>query len=316
MQEIFNQLRTLIIKSAQKCDSDCISLSGGLDSSILAFCIRKKNLKAFSIIAKNFPSSDLVFAQLAARTNNLKLEIFKVEIDELLAAIEETIRILGVFNPIEIRNNVVIYLALKMAKNQGCKEMITGDGADELFAGYNFFQRMSAEELEKDLKRIWKVMHFPSKTMADHLGMLLCTPFLDHSVVDFAKKIPVNLKVKEENGIKLGKWVLRKAFENDLPKPVVWREKAAMQDGSGTSGMTSFLDNFIERTEFEEKIKKYEKEDNVKIPTKESLYYYELFRKYNKPPSMLNDLEIRCPVCNFGMSEKSHFCRMCGSFPI
>lgn len=316
MQGIFDELRSLVLNSTQKCNSDCISLSGGLDSSILAFCIRKKNLKSFSVIAKDFPSSDLVFTQLAAKTSDLNLEIFQVEVNDLLLAIEDTIKILQVFNPIEIRNNVVMYLALKKAKDQKYKEMITGDGADELFAGYKFFQRMTIEELEKDLKRIWKVMHFPSKAIANHLGMSLCNPFLDPDVIEFAKKIPADLKVREENGVKFGKWVLRKAFENDLPKSIVWREKAAMQDGAGTSGMTSFLENLVEQKTFEEKIKKYEKEENVKLPSKESLYYYELYRKYSKPPSVLNNMEIRCPACNFGMSEKSHFCRMCGSFPI
>ncbi len=301
--------------STQRCNADCISLSGGLDSTILAFCTQKKNIKPFSIITKNFPSSDLLYAQLAAKTNDLNLIVFQVEINELLLAIEDTIKILQVFNPIEIRNNVVVYLVLKNAKNQGCKEIITGDGADELFAGYNFFQRMSPDELEKDLKRIWKVMRFPSKTLASNLGISLCTPFLDSDVMEFAKKIPADLKVKEENGVKFGKWVLRKAFENDLPKSIVWREKTAMQDGSGTSGITSFLDNMVKQTEFEEKVKKYE-EEKVKILSKESLYYYELFRKYYNAPFTLNDMSIRCPMCNFGMAEKSHFCRMCGSFPI
>ncbi len=316
MQGIFDELRSLLIASAQKCNADCISLSGGLDSTILAFCTQKKNMKSFSIIAKNFPSSDLLYAQLAAKTINLKLIVFQVEINDLLLAIGETIRILQVFNPIEIRNNVVIYLVLKNAKNQGCKKIITGDGADELFAGYNFFQRMTSDELEKDLKRIWQVMHFPSKAISNHLGISICTPFLDADMIKFAKKIPADLKVKEENGIKFGKWILRKAFENDLPKSIIWRKKTAMQDGSGTSGLTSFLDNMVEQTEFEEKAKKYEKEEKVKILSKESLYYYEIFRKYCNAPFALNDMSIRCPVCNFGMAKKSHFCHMCGSFPI
>ena len=292
-----------------------MALSGGLDSAILAFCIQKKKIKAFSVIAENFTSSDLLFAQLAAKTNDLNLEVLHVGIDQLLLAVEETIKILHVFNPIEIRNNVVMYLVLKNAKTRHCKEMITGDGADELFAGYNFFKKMTIKDLEQDLKRIWKIMHFPSKLIADSLGMSLCTPFLDKNVAEFAKKISADMKVKEENGVKFGKWVLRKAFENDLPRSIVWREKAAMQDGSGTSGLTSFLENTIGQTEFEEKAKKYQKEEKVRL-SKESLFYYELFRKYNLPPYELNDMPIRCPVCDFGMSEKSHFCRMCGSFPI
>ncbi len=64
------------------------------------------------------------------------------------------------------------------------------------------------------------------------------TPFLNDNVLNFAKTIPVNLKVKEDNGKMYGKWILRKVFENKLPKSVVWRKKSPMQDGAGTTGVT------------------------------------------------------------------------------
>lgn len=39
-----------------------------------------------------------------------------VDIDELLSAVNETIKILKVFNDIEIRNAVVMYLSLQTVK--------------------------------------------------------------------------------------------------------------------------------------------------------------------------------------------------------
>ena len=305
----------MISQSTQDCKFDSLALSGGLDSSILASCIDDKNVRTFTLISKDFSSTDLVYAQLVAKTYDLKLDVIAVDAEELLSALEQTIKILKVFNPIEIRNNVVMYLTMKTAKDFGCESIMTGDGADELFAGYNFFKRLTGKELDKDLERIWRVMHFPSRSIAKSIGISLHTPFLDEKVSEYAKKIPSDLKIHEENGKKYGKWILRKAFETSLPDSIVWREKAAMQDGSGTSGLTSFFDNLISDTTFLEKSKHYEKE-KVVLSSKESMYYYEIYRKYFDMPFNLGKSDKSCPNCSYSLTQDSHFCRMCGSYPI
>jgi asparagine synthase (glutamine-hydrolysing) len=316
LQEIISKIKMLISKSVHDHKSDSIALSGGLDSSILASCVQNKKIKAFTMIAKDFPSTDLVNAQFVAKLKDLRLDVITTNVDDLLFAVEETIKILKVFNPIEIRNNVVIYLTMNAAKRSGCGSIMTGDGADELFAGYNFFKRLSGAELEQDLERIWNVMHFPSKSISEVIGISLHTPFLDSSVSEYAKTLSSDLKIHEENGKKHGKWILRKAFENDLPESIVWRDKFAMQDGAGTSGLTSFLENLISDSKFIDKSKYYVIQENVKLESKESLYYYELYRKYFDIPSNLGASDIRCPNCNYALRQKSHFCRMCGSYPI
>ena len=315
MQE-FVKITSLISQAVANCNYDCLALSGGLDSSILASCMRDKKITAFALIAKDFASKDLMYAQLVAKQNRLDLKVISANVEDLLSAAEETIKILQVFNPIEIRNNVVVYLTMKTAKESGCRSMMTGDGADELFAGYNFFKKLSGKELDKDLERIWKVMHYPSKSISKSVGISLCTPFLDDIVSEYAKKIPSNLKVHEEKGAMYGKWILRKAFEDILPESIVWREKAAMQDGSGTSGLTAFLDNLIPDSVYDEKSKQYLEKDKVNLSSKESLYYYEIYRKYFEAPYNLIKSEIKCPSCSYAVSVGTHFCRMCGTYPI
>jgi asparagine synthase (glutamine-hydrolysing) len=316
LQEILSQIKTLLSNSVQNHKSDGIALSGGLDSSILASCIKNKKTLAFAMVAKDFASPDLVHAQLVAKKCDLKLDVIAVDVKDLLSAVENTIKILEVFNPIEIRNNVVVYLTMKFAKKSGCGSIMTGDGADELFAGYNFFKRMSAKELEKDLERIWSVMHFPSKAISKSIGMQLHTPFLDDAVSEYAKKIAPGLKIHEEKGKKYGKWILRKAFENDLPGSIIWRDKDAMQDGSGTAGLTSFLDGMIPDSVFCTKSRHYEEKEHVRLSSKESLHYYEIYRKYFDMPNTLEKSDLKCPNCHYALNQGAHFCRMCGSYPI
>jgi len=306
----------LVSNSVHALKSDGIALSGGLDSSILASCLHDKKTRAFAMVAKDFASPDLVHAQLVAKKYDLKLDVIAVDIKDLLTAAADTIKILKVFNPIEIRNNVVVYLTMKFAKKSGCDSIMTGDGADELFAGYNFFKRMSPKELQKDLERIWGVMHFPSREISRSLGITLNTPFLDDTVSAYAKKIAPDLKIREENGKKYGKWILRKAFEDSLPGSIAWRDKDAMQDGSGTAGLTSFLDGIIPDDIFDTKSRHYEEKEQVKLLSKESLYYYEIYRKYFDIPNTLGKSDLKCPNCNFALHPGAHFCRMCGSYPI
>jgi len=49
---------------------------------------------------------------------------------------------------------------LNTLKKKNLTKIITGDGADEIFAGYNFLVKKDNDELQKELKRMKKIMHF------------------------------------------------------------------------------------------------------------------------------------------------------------
>ena len=316
MDKEFKKLYEILDESVSECDSHNISLSGGLDSSIISFFLQPRKIDAICIIADGFPGTDLFHCQTIAQKFGFPLALKMVSIEEIMTAIDETIKILQVFNNIEIRNSVVMYLALNAIKKEGHTSIITGDGADELFAGYNFFLKMSEAELEESLNRLREIMHFPTQKIAKSLGINAESPFLHEKVIDFAKSLPVNYKVKVEQGQKYGKWILRKLFEDKIPKSVAWRKKAAMQDGAGTSGLISMFNSTISDEFFKEEIKKIIDADKVFIKSKESLYYYMKYRTRFDAPINLHSSEFKCPNCMYKIKPNSKFCRMCGSFPI
>ena len=299
-----------------KCNSKCISLSGGLDSSILACLLDKKNISAICIISKESPGNDLTFSQIIAKKFSIPIKIKMIDIDELLSAVNETIKILKVFNDIEIRNAVVMYLSLLSVKKNGFSSVITGDGADELFAGYNFWLKMNNNEVQNDLKRIRKIMHFPTQEIGKKLGIKVESPFLSQKVMDFAKSLPLDYKINMQNGKKYGKWILRKTFEKKIPNSIVWRKKSAMQDGAGTSGLIDLFSAILPNKFFNEQTKSIKESENVIIKSKESLYYYMIYKKYFDIPSDLHSSKSKCPNCQYKVELGSKFCRMCGAFPI
>ena len=308
------QCMRVLTNAVNECKSDWIALSGGLDSSILAHLRKDQKPQTMTIITKDFLGTDLTFAQIIAKHLGLNLSLIQVSMEDVLDSINETIKILGNYNDIEIRNSIVPYIYLTTLKKKGVDSVITGDGADEVFAGYNFLLKKSDEEIGEELKRIKKIMHFPSKDIARSLNMKVETPFLNEELIKFSDEIEISKKINVKDGEKFGKWILRETFEKYLPNNITWREKSPMQDGSGTNNLTGLFNTIITDDIFTQKKTRILEEDGVYIRTKESLHYYECFRKTNSVKK--SDSDNRCPDCNYEIAPNSRFCRMCGKFPI
>ena len=314
MEDISKNLYQILEESCNSCQSDLISLSGGLDSSIITYFLRKRDLNSVAIISEDFVSTDLTYCQMISKEMKIPLSIYNVSTSTILEAIENTIRILKNFNDIEIRNNVVMYLAIKWAKENDQKSIITGDGADELFAGYNFLVNKPENELDAEIKRVCSIMHFPTQKIGKELGVKIESPFLNQKIIELSNQIPSNLKIKEEKGKRYGKWILRKTFEKHIPLQIAWRRKSPMQEGAGTSGLTNLFESIISEETYVEKKLTVEKNDEVVIRSRESMYYYEIFKKlYGSPVN--DNAEHKCPYCKHEVNN-SKFCRMCGAFPI
>ena len=308
-------IRMVLEEVTSRCDANWIAFSGGLDSSILCQIKKEQNLNAMTIITKDFLGTDLSYSQIMGKHIGIPLELKYVNLDEVFDAIKNTIKILKNFNDIEIRNSIVSYLYLTTLKEKNVKKVITGDGADEIFAGYNFLIKKDHDELQMELKRMKKIMHFTSEKIASELGISIQMPYTDENIIKLAESLPIEYLINQKNGTKFGKWILRKAFENDLPYSIIWREKTPMQDGSGTVGLTKMFESVITDDIFQEKIKKIKSRDGIIIRTKESLHYYELYRENFKIPECDGDKNI-CPDCNAEIIINSKFCKMCGKFPI
>jgi len=314
LEDISKNLYQILEESCNSCQSNLISLSGGLDSSIITYFLRKRDLNSVAIISEDFVSTDLTYCQMISKEMKIPLSIYNVSTSTILEAIENTIKILKNFNDIEIRNNVVMYLAIKWAKENDQKSIITGDGADELFAGYNFLVNKPENELDAEIKRVCSIMHFPTQKIGKELGIKIESPFLNQKIIELSNQIPSNLKIKEEKGKRYGKWILRKTFEKHIPLQIAWRRKSPMQEGAGTSGLTNLFESIISEETYVEKKLTVEKNDEVVIRSRESMYYYEIFKKlYGSPVN--DNAEHKCPYCKHEVNN-SKFCRMCGAFPI
>ncbi len=283
IEEIYNKLQVMLDESVKRNLTDGILLSGGLDTSIVAaIASRYTKLNAFSIGFNNSHAPDIEYSKLVSKRFDLNHVIYQFGEEELYDAISCTIRITKSFDPMEIRNSVVIFIGLRLAKEYGIKSIMTGDGSDELFAGYSFLFGFEKSELNKRLKKLWTSMQFSSVGIGRAVGVIVKLPYLDEKFKKFATEIDSGLKIKKEDGRFCGKWILRKAFENILPKELLWRTKTPIELGSGTSILPKFFNEKISDREFNRKKNIY-LNDGVKICDKEHLFYYEIYRsEYGK----------------------------------
>lgn len=308
------EVRNALTSSVQKNLSDAVLLSGGLDSSIITGIASKfVDLTGITITYKDAP--DVAYAKIIAEKHSVTHLIKHLAEEEVSDAIENVIRIMETFDPMEIRNTSVIYVSLKEIKNNGFDSVMTGDGGDELFAGYNYMRRMDMSNLESELQRLWKTMRFSAIAIGDELGITVKTPYLDQEFIELAKRIPLNLKIMEQDGVKWGKWILRHCFEDYVTREVAWRAKMPLEEGAGISAFARRFDSSVMDDYFAERVKYYASHDSVRIRDKEHLYYYTIYRKFFDMPKS-NECESRCPDCKGYVEKDSRFCRTCGSFPI
>ncbi len=297
--------------------ADGILLSGGLDTSVLAYLASKQvRFKAFTAALQNAPAPDIEYSTLMANRLGLMHFVHSFDEDELYDAIRVTVKATDSFDPMEIRNSVTVYIGLKNARENGVNTVMTGDGCDELFAGYSFLHGLEREQLILELQKLWSVMRFSSTELAKVLGIEVKRPYLDPEFKKFSMELDPNLKVRSERGQIWGKWILRKAFENMLPEEIIWRAKVPIESGSGTSRLPSFFNSIISDIEFNEKRIKYLDEDKVTIRDKEQLFYYEVYRSAVGAPHPTDSKGKVCPCCNSNMPVTSTYCRKCGAYPV
>ena len=300
MKDLIAELRKRLSEAVPQKKGCGMLFSGGLDSSVLAAI--NPGIKAITVSLESY-GEDIDYSEKAAGFLKAERVHRSVSIEEAFEAIPEAIRVLKSFDP-AIPNDLAAYFGLKQAKDLGIKEVITGDGSDELFAGYSFMRDIT--DLPGYIKKISQKMYFSSNAIGESFGISLIQPFMEKDVVELALTIPVNLKIKGRNGESHGKWILRKAFEGMLPDEIIWQGKRPLEDGSGMTELRKIISEKISDEDFRENSR------DVKFINKEHVYYYKVYKSiFGQVPRAKNE-EEQCPGCGGKMEKTAHHCRICG----
>jgi asparagine synthase (glutamine-hydrolysing) len=260
-------------------------LSGGLDSSVLA-ALARPLIPVLHTFAAGFPGApDLHYARMVA--DHIKADHHEVIVtmDEVLSALPKVIFHLESFDALLVRSSLMNYLVAREA-GKYVPAAFSGEGGDELFAGYEYLKNLPVETLPEELIDITGRLHNTALQRVDRSaaagGIIPYVAFLDPDVVLYALRIPVQLKLR--GGVE--KWILRQSMMGMLPDEVLNRPKAKFWQGAGVQDL---LEEHAERVISD---RDFEVErclsNGWKLNTKEELLYYRAFRELFGP---LEDLE-------------------------
>jgi asparagine synthase (glutamine-hydrolysing) len=312
------RLRELLKKAVERSTSDGILLSGGLDTSILSVLAAQqgRKLRAVSVSVADVVSPDEPYAKMIAERCGFQLRVLRPTLADLIAAMPEVMRVLGGFDPMELRNSAVTWLALKAAREEGIAAVLTGDAADELFAGYNYIFNMPAEQVRPYLDFLNGVMRFSSLPMGKSVGVRAELPYLDPRVRELAVTLSPEDLVGERDGQRFGKKILREGFADLLLQEITWRVKTPIEYGSGSRALQKFVLDLVSDDEFEAASVRIAAEDRVSLHDKEQFFYYRIYRTILPLPRQQAGGAKRCSSCS-GPVERAEqkYCRICGAYP-
>jgi len=276
----------------------CTILSGGIDSTIITYLLSKKlkNVEAFVVnvnpLRKSKYKDDLYYARMAAKEFGIKLHEVNVDREDIEKKLKGSIWASETFKWTQVSPAVAQLFLAEEIEKQGYKVVFGGEGADEIFASYGDVKRFCWNEpVHWHQKRINLLngLH-KSNLVRTNKSMMyggtveLRTPFLNKEVIDFGLRIPTKYrdenyevrknfeyKTTEHSDGNVMKFILRKAFENDISEELLWRPKKTFQVGCHTDYLKTeepmmykvFGELFVKGNGYTEYLSKSDKKINL-----------------------------------------------------
>ncbi len=210
-------------------------LSGGLDSSIITYISSTiRPTVAYTITSPSGDSSDLIAAKDLCSRFNIKHVVISPPVEEMQKFyLEQGVYMTESFEPILVRNATTYHFLCRQLVKDGFKYCLNGEGADELFGGYDFVQEAPKEKRDEI---IWNSLSIIDKTylqMSDRASMYATletrVPYMDRDFVDLCLSLPPSARLSKGKN----KALLRELFLDELSYSITNQRKVGMNEGAG-----------------------------------------------------------------------------------
>ena len=218
--------------------SIAIAFSGGLDSSLLARLCKDFGIDVILLTVGFSASHDISFSREIASIMNLPHKILKLDTECFQTDIDQICSKVKCNITSHIENCIGFFYIGKFAHSNGYRTVLTANGCDELFCGYDIFRsaynqgivglvKLMEEKLENEFLLMQEI-----DTVVKEFGVKIKQPFLSPDFISFAKSISVDQKINGPNDL-VRKHILRRlAVSMKVPHQSAMRRKKAFQYSS------------------------------------------------------------------------------------
>jgi len=215
-----------------------IAFSGGVDSTLLAKLVKDMGHDIHLLTIGFQDSHDINFAKEVNQILNFSHSISEIEPEKFKEVSDKIHQIIKSDNLSWNENSIAFYYVAELAQKNGLKTVVTANGIDELFCGYNSYR----EAIETGEDEVVKMMNDKLKnegemmvainTVTAEFGVKMVQPFLSPSFVDYAKRIPVSEKIHGPDDMKRKHVIRELAMDYGVPEVAAQKQKKALQYGS------------------------------------------------------------------------------------
>lgn len=226
------------IENVKESKTTGISFSGGVDSSLLAMIAKDLGYDVMLLTMGFKDSHDVEFSKIIAKTLGVRHEIELISEQAFSAVARKIWDKINVDNLSWNENCIAFYYVSKLAQKNNITSVLTANGIDELFCGYNSYRDfipegedavlgVMKEKLDNEIRMMKAVNQVTSE-----FNVRIVQPFLSERFVEFAKTIPLEHKIKDKDDL-ARKHIIRKlALSIGVPQESALKQKKAMQYGS------------------------------------------------------------------------------------
>jgi len=215
-----------------------VAFSGGVDSTLLAKLIRDMEYDVHLLTIGFQDSHDINFAKEVNQILNFPHSISEIDPEKFKEISQKINQTIKSDNLSWNENSIAFYYVAELAQKNGLKTVVTANGIDELFCGYNSYR----EAIEKGEDEVTKMMGEKLKNEGEMMvainkvtaefGVNMVQPFLSTSFVDYSKTIPISEKIHGPDDMQRKHPVRELAIDYGVPEVAARKQKKALQYGS------------------------------------------------------------------------------------
>jgi len=247
METAAKRLQDILLESTRKRVSDlkevAVAFSGGLDSSLVAVLAEKCGIDVQLISVGLENQLEVKFAETAAEALESPLHLQTYTTKDVERVLPKVLWLIEEPNLVKASIAIPFYWTAENASKLGCHVLLAGQGADELFGGYQMYlkeyEQYGVEAVQKAMYRD-VAMSYEKNFQRDNQvcsfhKVELRLPFVDRDIVQFSLSLPPSLKIESPED-SLRKRVLRQVAQNlAMPLFIVNKTKKAVQYATGVN---------------------------------------------------------------------------------